>query len=181
MDRPWIMLAAALTIVVVAIVTGLYLSKTIGQGGWVRVPRRTYEFDLLPGEEVVVLGYLEANDRVIVAIPKDGEPSLITEAEVDRITAEGEREKYDFRKPGWTHRIQLDDNPIAPSFQIGDKKYYGIVSFGTEAWKAEDVLDEFVGKEVELLGKWDSFTDPEYPGLSITQLQPKSIREVSDT
>ena len=101
---------------------------------------------------------------------------MITDAQVDRIVSEGLVEEYDFRNPGWTHRIQINGSDVSPNFQINGKDYYVIVSSGTEAWRTEDLFNNYLGQEVEILGKWDSFTDPVYPKLGITQFQPKSIR-----
>lgn len=168
---------ASLGIIAVTIVSALYLAQFLEDEGWEKVPRKMYEFDQLPGEEVLIRGLLEVNERVILAIPKEGKPSLITEEDVDRIVAEGLKDAYDFRNPGWTHRIRLENIGIEPSFMIEDQYYYVIVSSGTEAWRSEDLLNRFVGMEVELVGKWDSFSDPVYPTLSVTQFQPKSIRE----
>ncbi len=171
------MLVVSLGIIVVAVVAGLYLSRDMAEDGWVKVPRNVHEFDQLPGEEVLIRGYLEENDRTVLAIPKEGEPTLIADADVNRIVAEGLREAYDFREPDWTHRIRLEGIDIAPNFLIGGEGYYVIISSGTDVWRSENVLDQFADREVELIGKWDSFTDPAYPGLSVTQFQPKSIRE----
>lgn len=173
MDRPW--LVAVFFIIAAVAATTVYLAQ-LGRGGWVSVPRRVHAFDQFPGEEVIIRGTLEENDRFVLAIPKSGEPTLVTEAEVDRIASEGLLNEYDFRNPGWTHRIQLNNSEIAPNFVIDGRAYYVIVSSGTEAWRSEDLFDKYVGREVEILGKWHSFTDPVYPELSVTQFQPKSIR-----
>jgi hypothetical protein len=149
---------------------------SLGRRGWESVPRHVHETDKVPGEEVIIRGYLEKNDRVL-AIPKDGEPSLITEEEVDQIVEDGLKGEYDFRNPGWTHRIRLEDSEIAPSFTIGETRYYVIQSFETTVWKTEDLFNKYLDREVELLGKWHPYTDPVYPNLSVTQFLPISIRE----
>jgi hypothetical protein len=169
-----------LAVVVAAVLVLVGLGDSGGDSGWESVPRKVHEFDLLSGEEAVVRGILEANDRVL-AIPKKGEPDMITEAEVDLIVSEGLREDYDFRNPGWTHRIQLNHSTVGPSFVANDQSYHVIVSFETAAWRTEDVLNKYLGQEVEILGKWDSYTDPLYPKLSITQFRPKLIRKAPNS
>lgn len=172
---------AALGIAISATLTALYINQALTDGGWVKVPRKAYEFDQLPGEEVMIRGLLEVNQRRILAIPKSGEISLITEDEVDGIVAEGRKDDYDYREPGWTHVIQLEGRPARPSFEADGKDYYVIISSGTEAWKSEDVLKEYAGSEVEMIIKWDSFTDPRYPGIAVTQIRGKSIRRAQES
>jgi hypothetical protein len=145
--------------------------------GWEDVPREVYLFDQFPGEEVTIRGRLEANDRIILAIPKAGDIELITEQQVDQIVEQGLREEYDFRKPGWTHRL-LSDLDVAPSYEDGGSRYYLLKISGTSAWSASDVYAKYKGKDVEILGKWDNFTDPDIPSLSIIQIWGKSIQTV---
>jgi hypothetical protein len=73
--------------------------------------------------------------------------------------------------------IQLEGSDVVPSFTIGEASYYGILSFETNVWKTDELFDRYMDVEVEILGKWSPFTDPDYPGLSITQFLPISIRE----
>jgi hypothetical protein len=170
-----VLLIVALAIPIV-IIGGIILPLSLGGEGWKSVPREVHKTDSIPGEEVIIRGYLERNDRIL-AIPKDGEPSLITENQVDRIVEEGLKGEYDFRNPGWTHAIRLEGSDIVPSFTIGEDRYYVILSFETNVWKTDELFDGYMGVEVELLGKWSPYTDPDYPRLSITQFLPISIRE----
>jgi hypothetical protein len=170
-----ILLIVALAIPIV-IIGGIIVPLSLGKEGWESVPREVHKTDKIPGDEVIIRGYLERNDRIL-AIPKDGEPSLITEDQVDQIVEDGLKGEYDFRNPGWTHRIRLEDSDILPSLIIDGMSYYVILSFETNVWKTDELFDRYVGVEVELLGKWNPYTDPIYPKLSITQFLPISIRE----
>lgn len=178
-ERSWIPLVC-IAVLVVATMACIFT----GNGGtdkWVNVPRDTHEYDLLPGEEGVIRGFLEANDRIILAIPEQGDPGIISEDEVDQLIGEGLGDKYNFIKPGWTHRIQLNETSLTPSLKIEGLSYYVIVSSGTETWKSSDVLEKFAGKEVEMKGKWGSFPIPGHPlSMGVTQFRPRSIREVRD-
>ncbi len=172
---PYIVLAVAVGVGVAAYVI-------VGSGrdaGWIQVPRAVYLYDQLPGQEEIVRGILEANDMVVLAVPKEGDPTFISEDEVDRISKEGLQGQYlNFYKKGWTHRIRLGESDVRPSFEMNGTKYYVILSSGTEAWQSAKVLDKFVGKEVELKGKWDSFMIPDYSSPEgVTQFRPRSIRE----
>jgi len=175
-QRAWVAVIFGLIIVSAGLSAYLVLNQA-GDGGWEDIPRKVYDFDQYPGEEVVIRGRLEANSRIILALPEGGNPELITEDRVDEIVEEGLRESYDFRKPGWTHVI-LSDQDTVPSYQENGSSYYVLINSGSEAWKSEDVYSGYEGEEVEILGKWDSYTDPEYPGLGIVQFRGKSIRLV---
>jgi hypothetical protein len=179
-DRSKIILLVVALAIPIAIIGGIIIPLSLGKEGWESVPREVHKTDKIPGEEVIIKGFLEKNDRVL-AIPKDGNPTLITEEEVDQIVENGLKEEYDFRNPDWTHRIRLEDSEIIPSFTIEDMKYYLILSFETNVWKTENLFNKYVGKEVEILGKWSPYTDPIYPELSVTQFLPISIREVQTT
>ena len=96
---------------------------------------------------------------------------------MDPIVEQGLREDYDFRKPGWTHRL-LSDIDVVPSYEDGGSGYYFLKLSGTSAWSASDVYAKYEGKNVEILGKWDSFTHPDFPSLNIVQFWGKSIRTV---
>jgi hypothetical protein len=175
-EKIWIALACSIFIVFIGITTYLFWSSP-SEEGWEDVPREVFYFDQFPGEGIIITGRLEANDRVILAIPKVGEIEPITEQQVDRIVEQGLREEYDFRKPGWTHRL-ISDLDVIPSYEEGGSDYYLLKISGTSAWSASDVYSKYEGKEVEILGKWDSFTDPEIPSLNIVQFWGKSIRRV---
>ena len=177
MEKTWIVVICGLAVAAVGFAT-YYLSNPPSSEGWEDVPRKVYEFDQFPGEEVIIRGRLEDNERVIIAIPKAGDVELITEEQVDAIDQQGLRDEYDFRKPGWTHRLRSDLD-VTPSYEEAGVGYYVLINSGTEAWRSEDIYSEFVGKDVEILGKWDSFTDPVYPFLSIVQFRGKSIRLAS--
>jgi hypothetical protein len=167
-------LAFCVIIVFIGITTYLFWSSP-NQEGWEDVPREVYYFDQSPGEEIIITGRLEANDRVILAIPEAGEIEPITEQRVDQIVDQGLREEYNFRKPGWTHRV-LSDIDVVPSYEEGGSGYYLLKISGTSAWSASEVYAKYEGKNVEILGKWDSFTDPDFPSLNIVQFWGKSIR-----
>ena len=179
-DKSKVIILIVAIAIPLAIIGGIIIPLSLSEEGWESVPREVHETDKIAGEEVIIRGYLENNDRVL-AIPKEGEPSLITEEEVDQIVEDGLKENYDFRNPGWTHRILLEDSEITPSFSIGETNYYVILSFETNVWKTEELFDKYVGKEVEILGKWYPYTDPIYPKLSINQFLPISLREAQDT
>ncbi len=142
------------------------------------MPKAAYIYDSLPGEEVVVRGFLEANDRAVLAVPKVGSPHFITEADVDQLSSQGSAGDYaNFYKKGWTHVLRIDGISVQPSYTAGGSSWYVIISSGTEAWRSSDVLARFSGKEVEILGKWDSFVVPDLsPVIAVTQFQPRSIR-----
>jgi hypothetical protein len=171
----WIPLA------VLGIVAGGSLLVVLMAGeedGWVKVPRDTYEYDLISGEETVIRGILESNDRVILAIPKEGDYRLVSDEGVDRIVEDGQRDQYDFLKKDWSHRIRSDQINLSPSYESEGESYYVIVSSGTDAWDSSGLLDEFVGKEVEMTGKWDTLTVVGHPQISVIQFHPREIREV---
>lgn len=174
MEKTWVVVICGLAILAVGLFTYLLLSSG-GDEGWEDVPRKVYEFDQYPGEEVVIRGHLEANERVILALPDGGVPELVSEERVDEIVEQGLRGSYNFIKPGWTHVI-ISDPGITPSYELDGAKYYVLINSGTEAWRSEDVYSRYEGEDVEILGKWDSFTDPKYPGLGIVQFRGKSIR-----
>lgn len=162
-----------------AAVAIFFVAGAARNGDWVQVPRGVYEYDELPSEQEVIRGFLEANDRVVLAVPKEGAPKFISEDEVDRISKEGLENQYlNFYKKGWTHRIRLSESSVQPNFEINGSRYYVIRSSGTEAWNSSTVLNKFVGKEVEIKGKWDSFMIPDYASPEgVTQFRPRSIRE----
>ena len=170
-------MAVICILVIVAVGLVAYLSLSPEDEGWEDVPRKVYEFDQYPGDEVVIRGRLEANDRKILAIPKAGDVELITEKQVDAIVQQGLRDEYDFRNPGWTHRLRADLN-ATPSFEEDGVGYYVLINSGTEAWSSEDVYSEFEGRDVEILGKWDNYTDPIYHLIGVVQFRGKSIRAV---
>jgi hypothetical protein len=175
-DKIWIALLCCIIIVAIGVSTYLFWNPP-SEEGWEDVPRPVFYYDQFPGAEVVIRGRLEANDRVIIAIPKVGEIEPITEQRVDQIVEEGLKEEYDFRKPGWTHRL-LANLDVSPSYEEGGSSYYLLKISGTSAWSAADVYSKYEGREVEILGKWDSFADPDIPALNIVQFWGKSIRMV---
>lgn len=174
--------SAALIVLAAAVASAgaIYLLAGAARNGdWVQIPRAVYEYDELPAEQEVIRGFLEVNDRVVLAVPKVGEPTFTTEDEVDRISREGLQNQYlNFYKKGWTHRLRLTGSSVPPNFEINGSRYYVILSSGTEAWNSSTVLNKFAGKEVEIKGKWDSFMIPDYASPEgVTQFRPRSIRE----
>jgi hypothetical protein len=172
-DKAWIAVVPVILIVVIAAA----LLVAPDDEGWVKVPMDNSEYKGLPGDEVTITGLLEANDRIVLAIASGTKPTLITEDEVDRIVSEGLKDRYDFREPGWTHRIRRQDEEIEPNFVIGGDPYYVILSSGTEVWRSENVLKDYEDAQVEIIGKWDSYMDPVYPTLSVTQFRARLIRK----
>jgi len=175
-DKIWLALACCVLIVFIGVSIYLFWNPP-SEEGWEDVPREVYYFDQFPGEEGIITGRLEANDRVVIAIPRVGEIEPITEKQVDQIVEQGLREEYDFRKPGWTHRL-LADLVVGPSYEEGGSSYYLLKISGTSAWSASDIYAKYEGKDVEVLGKWDGFTNPDFPSLNIVQFWGKSIREI---
>lgn len=166
---------------ILLVVIGLWFILAPGgreREGWVSVPHDTGTYDNLPGAEVLARGYLEANPNIIWALPKAGEPSIISEETVDRIVREGRKADYIlFRKIQWTYRLQSESIGLDPSFESGGKRYYLVLSTGTEAWNSSKVLSRYEGKYVEIRGKWDYYADPDYPERGrVLQLWPRSIR-----
>jgi len=149
------------------------------RGDWTDVPRDTLGYENLPGPEVVVRGRLEANTRVIFAVPKDGEVRLLTENQIDEIDANGSTQNYTtFHKVDWSHTLSTNDLSRKPSFTTGNENRYLILSTGTGAWRSSSVLKDYEGREVEMRGKWDSYSSPDYPLRgSVTQFHPRAIRE----
>jgi len=172
--------ALALVPILLLVIGAWFILAPSGKDGdgWISVPRDTGTYDNLPGDEVVAKGYLEANPRIIWALPKVGEPRIISEETVDRIVHEGLKEDYIlFRKILWTQRLQSEGIDQRPSFEKGGKRYYLILSTGTEAWNSSKVLSRYEGKYVEIRGKWDYYSDPDYPERgTVIQLWPRSIR-----
>ena len=176
MDRIWIAVLASVTVILVAAV--LVFLRPPEENGWVKVPGDNSQYKQLPGDEVTIRGLLEANDRTILAIPTGGKPFLITETEVDGIVAEGMKGQHDFRDPGWTHRIRLDDSGMEPDFVIDGEEWFVILSTGTDVWRSENLLRDYEGTEVEMIGKWDSYMTPDHPTISVIQFRARSIRKV---
>ena len=175
MEKAWI---ALIPIILIAVVAAALLMQP-GNEGWVKVPIDNSEYKGLAGEEVTIAGLLEANDRLVLAIAGGARPTLITEDEVDRIVFEGLKDQYDFREPGWTHRIRMENEEIEPNFIIDGDHCYVILSTGTDVWRSENVLKDYEGMEVEITGKWDSYMDSVYPTLSVPQFRARYIRKAA--
>jgi hypothetical protein len=174
-EKGWI---ALIPIILIAVVAAALLLGSEDEG-WVKVPIDNSEYKGLAGEEVTIAGLLEANDRLVLAIASGAKPTLITEEEVDRIVSEGLKGQYDFREPGWTHRIRMENEEIEPNFIIDGDHCYVILSTGTDVWRSENVLKDYEDAEVEIIGKWDSYMDPVYPTLSVPQFRARYIRKAA--
>ncbi len=149
--------------------------------GWTEVPNDRFVYKQVQAEEVVIEGLLTTNYRIVFAVTKDNDFELFTEAGIDELNGNGSMDRYrTFHKQEWSHRLEGQDISRNPSYRENGTAYFLILSTGTETWRSSSVLREFENQTVEIKGKWDSYSSPDYPlAGSVVQFLPEAIRKVS--